>query len=132
MAQLHPYADWTLLTSICRTWAWVPVWSQIEVDIGILAASLPSLSPLLKQAWMGSSTTRPSTPSQLPDFPEYRGNLNPRKSLIGMGPDVEKSLKVLETSYYDDTSDEEIGTAKTADARVAVKISPAHIVYINH
>ncbi|PVI05588.1 hypothetical protein DM02DRAFT_685393 [Periconia macrospinosa] len=37
-------------------WAWVPVWGQIEVDVGIVAASLPSLSPLLKKFWSGVST----------------------------------------------------------------------------
>ncbi|CAI6337644.1 unnamed protein product [Periconia digitata] len=37
-------------------WAWVPVWGQIEVDVGIVAASLPSLSPLLKKFWCGVST----------------------------------------------------------------------------
>ncbi|KNG45362.1 hypothetical protein DDE82_002448 [Stemphylium lycopersici] len=53
-------------------WAWVPVWSQIEVDVGILAASLPCLSPLLKQVFHCPS--RASTPSEVPTLPGYRGS----------------------------------------------------------
>jgi hypothetical protein len=56
------------------TWAWVPVWSQIEIDIAIVAASLPSLSPLLQKVWTGFHHTqgRASTPSQVPTLPGYR------------------------------------------------------------
>ncbi|KAF2819317.1 hypothetical protein CC86DRAFT_431887 [Ophiobolus disseminans] len=114
------------------TWAWVPVWSQIEVSIGIFAASLPSLNPLLKHAWTGFATTRPSTPSQLSDFPNYQGTADSLKSMTGMDRDLEKSLKVDNTSYYDDTFDdeEEIGVAKTANARIAVKAGGVRTVYI--
>lgn len=38
-----------------RNWAYVPLWSQIEVDVAIIAASLPSLSPLIKKVWIGFS-----------------------------------------------------------------------------
>lgn len=51
-----------------RNWAWVPVWSQIEVDIGIVTACLPCLSPLLRLAWTGLSppqSPRVQTPSMM-------------------------------------------------------------------
>ncbi|KAG9376759.1 hypothetical protein PtrSN002B_002376 [Pyrenophora tritici-repentis] len=51
-------------------WAWVPVWSQLEVDIGIVAASLPCLSPLFKHVFF-SKDNRPSTPSKIPTLPGY-------------------------------------------------------------
>ena len=112
-------------------WAWVPVWSQIEVDVGIVAASLPSLSPLLKQAWLGlHAPTRASTPSQIRTLPGYRESWGVEKRMgssddeekgvwgvdvggkVG-GWDVEKRLTVRERemgksldmgiSYYDDS-----------------------------
>lgn len=45
---------------------WIPLWSQIEVDVGIVAASLPSLSPLLKQIWSGFAHSRTTSPSHVP------------------------------------------------------------------
>jgi hypothetical protein len=72
-------------------WAWVPVWSQIEVDVAIVAASLPSLSPLFKQAWLGFHTpTRASTPSQIPTLPGYRESWGVGKRLGSFDDDVEK------------------------------------------
>ncbi|EUC37204.1 hypothetical protein COCVIDRAFT_14926 [Bipolaris victoriae FI3] len=50
-------------------WAWVPVWSQIEVDVSILAASLPCLYPLFKHVFHPCS--RPATPSEMPTLPGY-------------------------------------------------------------
>ncbi|KAH7065868.1 hypothetical protein BKA63DRAFT_585876 [Paraphoma chrysanthemicola] len=116
------------------TWAWVPVWSQIEVDVGILAASLPSLSPLVKRLWSGFTTKRSSTPSQMPDFPQYLDSVNqpggPRRGSI----DIEKSFKADESNYWDGLSVvvDEIGVAKTADARIALRLKPAQIVYIKN
>lgn len=49
---VDPYGDTSW------TWSWIPLWSQIEVQVGIVAASLPSLSPLLKQAWWGFTFPR--------------------------------------------------------------------------
>ncbi|KAF2187466.1 hypothetical protein K469DRAFT_570023, partial [Zopfia rhizophila CBS 207.26] len=46
-------------------WAYVPLWSQIEVDVGIMAASLPSLTPLLKQMWSGFIRYKSMTPSRI-------------------------------------------------------------------
>jgi len=57
------------LTVIKRGWAWVPVWSQLEVDIGIVAATLPCLSPLFKQVFF--SNNRACTPSKIPTLPGY-------------------------------------------------------------
>ena len=72
-------------------WAWVPVWSQIEVDVAIVAASLPSLSPLFKQAWLGFHTpTRASTPSQIPTLPGYRESWGVEEKLGSFNDDVEK------------------------------------------
>ncbi|KAI4907771.1 hypothetical protein J4E90_009178 [Alternaria incomplexa] len=71
-------------------WSWVPVWSQIEVDIGILAASLPSLSPLLKHVF--HCPARATTPSEVPTLPGYRGSWG-EKNLVSMDDedDIEKS-----------------------------------------
>jgi hypothetical protein len=94
-------------------WSWVPVWSQIEIDIGIVVASLPSLHPLVQQVWKGFSTTRRLTPSQLPDFPEYQS---------GFGGDVEKEWKANEVSFYEEASDveDEIELAKS-EGRMEVR-----------
>lgn len=113
--------SWSSLIGTVRTWAWVPVWSQIEVDVGIVAASLPSLSPLLKQVWTVFPTTgRSSTPSQLPDFPQYRDSLIREPLSKEMVIDVEKSMKVSEAGYYNELSDvdEEIGVARTANIKI--------------
>ncbi|USP77478.1 uncharacterized protein yc1106_04752 [Curvularia clavata] len=74
-------------------WAWVPVWSQIEVDVSILAASLPCLSPLFKHVF--GSPGRSETPSQIPTLPGYReswgeGNL---VSIDDGDDDMEKQSK---------------------------------------
>lgn len=102
------------------TWAWVPIWSQIEVDIGIVVASLPSLNPLLKQVWKGGSKKRSLTPSQLPDFPEYQQSWNPGGSPSAVEFDVEKSYNAGGTSFYDESSDgeDEIDKAKLAVPKV--------------
>lgn len=101
-------------------WAWVPIWSQIEVDVGIVVASLPSLNPLLKQVWKGSSKKRSLTPSQLPDFPEYQQGWNPGGSPSAPDFDVEKSRNHSATSFYDESSDteDEIDKAKLAVPKV--------------
>jgi hypothetical protein len=54
------------------TWEgrWIPLWSQIEVDVGIVAASLPSLSPLLKQIWSGFAQSRTMARSHVPTLLE--------------------------------------------------------------
>jgi hypothetical protein len=95
----------------------VPIWSQIEVDVGIVVASLPSLNPLLKRMWAGKSKKRSLTPSQLPDFPEYQQCWDLQGPL---SPDMEKPRKASEVSFYDDTSDveDEIDLAKMAAARM--------------
>ncbi|KAF2026933.1 hypothetical protein EK21DRAFT_102894 [Setomelanomma holmii] len=114
------------------TWAWVPVWSQIEVDIGIVAASLPSLSPLLKRVWTGFSIQKPSTPSQLPDLPHYLESWNePNRSRV-KDMHAEKSYKSDEVSYSDEMSDagDEIGIARTAETRSALQPATAQIAYI--
>jgi hypothetical protein len=102
-------------------WSWVPVWSQIEVDVGIVVASLPSLHPLVQQVWKGFSTTRRLTPSQLPDFPEYRQSGITFVSSDAV--DMEKSLKANEVTFYDEASDaeDEIDIAKAAESRIEVK-----------
>lgn len=51
-------------------WAWVPVWGQIEVSVGIVAASLPSLSPLLKKFWCEVSTQILTSGRQSPSIME--------------------------------------------------------------
>jgi hypothetical protein len=112
------YSPGDKLTRNCRTWAWVPIWGQIEVDIGIVVASLPSLNPLMKKFWGGASKKRSLTPSQLPDFPEYQECWSLQEP---SSPDLEKSFKASEISFYDETSDveDEIDVAKTTAARMA-------------
>ena len=65
--------------------------------MGIVAASLPSLSPLLKQVWSGFATDRPMTPSQLPTL---------------LGADMKSSIPDLSPWIVEikDTKDEECGT----------------------
>ncbi|KAF1964478.1 hypothetical protein BU23DRAFT_575648 [Bimuria novae-zelandiae CBS 107.79] len=60
----HPYGD--------PSWKrrWIPLWSQIEIDVGIVAASLPSLNPLLKQMWSGFAHTGSILPSRIPSLIE--------------------------------------------------------------
>ncbi|KAH7346953.1 hypothetical protein BKA66DRAFT_433216 [Pyrenochaeta sp. MPI-SDFR-AT-0127] len=115
------------------TWAWVPVWSQIEVDVGIIAASLPCLSPLLKLVCSGLSIARPVTPSQVPTLPGYRGSWGEEKNMSANSElDVEKTSKPEGTSYFNDAWDLEeavyIGVAKTADARIVMEHGSPRIV----
>ncbi|KAL5119325.1 hypothetical protein ACEQ8H_002812 [Pleosporales sp. CAS-2024a] len=98
-------------------WAWVPVWSQIEVDMGILVASLPSLNPLLKSMWTPTITHRAS---ELPDFPDYQERIehaSPNKT----ESHVEKSRKGSQVTFYEESEDEEdeVGLAKSAIAQTA-------------
>ncbi|KAK7181731.1 hypothetical protein PSPO01_12181 [Paraphaeosphaeria sporulosa] len=82
---------------------WIPLWSQIEVDVGIVAASLPSLSPLLKQIWSGFAHSRTLSPSHVPTliepgFNNRRGEaqgLQKLPSTISMLPN--KSISTLDT-----------------------------------
>ncbi|KZM26891.1 hypothetical protein ST47_g1976 [Ascochyta rabiei] len=116
------------------TWAWIPVWSQIEVDIGILTACLPCLSPLLRLVWSEVSVPRTMTPSMV-ELPKYSGSWKSvdsqesmeekdipggkriemvigdktrDKELPRLPEDVEeKNGRVKMSNYYDDASDEE-------------------------
>ena len=51
----------------------MPVWSQIEVDIGILTACLPCLSPLLRLFFHSAHQQRTMTPSMV-TLPKYAGS----------------------------------------------------------
>ncbi|KAF2126217.1 hypothetical protein P153DRAFT_88100 [Dothidotthia symphoricarpi CBS 119687] len=87
------------------TWAWVPVWSQIEVDMGILAASLPSLNPLFRQVFAGCSVKGSGYVASLPEWTDD-------------GKDMEKETSTVYTAYYgdgsksDSESEDEAGGAK--------------------
>jgi hypothetical protein len=74
--------SWLVADSGWR-WSMVPMWSQIEVDAGIVAASLPSLSPLLKRLWSDLVTHRPSGIATFAR-PNKRRPLRPHT--IGSGP----------------------------------------------
>jgi hypothetical protein len=91
---------------ISWNWAWVPAWSQIEVDVGIVAASLPSLSPLLKQLWSGFATDRPMTPSQLPTLliPNIKFS---QPDLSPWDVDIEVVKEKESGSWYNDARDSE-------------------------
>ncbi|KAF2996083.1 hypothetical protein E8E13_004551 [Curvularia kusanoi] len=118
------------------TWAWVPVWSQIEVDIGILTACLPCLSPLLRLAWSEVSASRGTTTPSMVSLPKYSGSWGSvdtaegdagkvvekgsgtgdvregggalkEKDLPALPASAEKEVAIKESSYYDDASDEE-------------------------
>ncbi|KAL6150217.1 hypothetical protein ACJBU6_10525 [Exserohilum turcicum] len=97
---VKPGSSWEE-TDFSWGWAWVPVWSQIEVDISILAASLPCLSPLFKHVF--NCPIRPETPSEIPTLPGYReswreidDNIDLEKSR-SFELDPEKRLTVRET-----------------------------------
>lgn len=79
----YPYGDTSW------KWRWISLWSQIEVDVGIVAASLPSLSPLLKQVWSGFANTRSLSPSRIPSIVET-GFKSP-------GTDIEELQKLPST-----------------------------------
>ncbi|KAJ4313081.1 hypothetical protein N0V94_007115 [Neodidymelliopsis sp. IMI 364377] len=121
------------------TWAWIPVWSQIEVDIGILTACLPCLSPLLRLMWSEVSVTRTMTPSMV-ELPKYSGSWASADSRESGGEEKtkeaprrekelpalpsekeEKGVKVKVSSYYDDASDEEEAREGNAAAKSASK-----------
>ncbi|KAJ4984115.1 L-fucose permease [Stagonosporopsis vannaccii] len=127
------------------TWAWVPVWSQIEVDIGILTACLPCLSPLLRLFWTEVRAPRNMTPSMV-ELPKYSGSfpdsvgsqegkdekacealgLGKKGDRLNVGekelPALPKGVKREGADYYDDASDEEegqgVGLARTSSKRV--------------
>lgn len=111
------------------------MWSQIEVDVGIVAASLPSLSPLLKLVWTGFTPSRASTPSQVPTLPGFRKSWGKMDEPRTTGPkldkkyeveddsDSEKQLDKRDVSFYDDDDEDEeeeeevvVGTARTINA----------------
>lgn len=130
--------------STIRTWAWVPVWSQIEVDIGILTACLPCLSPLLRLFWSEVSVHRSMTQSMV-ELPKYDGGLTSDGALDSQeGRDMkekagtqqgkvpgekevrwsEKELPpvpVERASYYEGASDEE----EARESGVAREVSNA-------
>ena len=105
----------------------MPIWSQIEVDIGIVVASLPSLNPLLKHVWAIPSMRRSATPSELPDFPEYQKSWNERKSPSDTEFDMEESLKGDSGIFYEEGSDEEdaLGVAKSGVTSKALPPLPS-------
>jgi hypothetical protein len=69
---------------------------------------------------------RSATPSELPDFPEYQECWDERKSPSDVDPDVEKSLKDSEATFYEESSDveDEIEVAKSAVVRTTVIPQP--------
>ena len=105
----------------------MPIWSQIEVDMGIVVASLPSLNPLLKHVWAPPSMRRSATPSELPDFPEYQKSCDERKSPSDMEFDVEGSLKSDPRNSYGESSDDEddLGAAKSGGLSKALPPLPS-------
>ncbi|KAJ4294053.1 hypothetical protein N0V90_007742 [Kalmusia sp. IMI 367209] len=128
-------------------WSWIPVWSQIEVDVGIVAASLPSLSPLLKQVWSGFVPSRTGSPSQIPTlvrsgFKSRRGEVQlqqlpststlPTKSISSVGEaDNAKRLTFFDDSrnseddevdceaFPDPYGSTQIGVAQTVNTRLS-------------
>lgn len=105
------------------TWAWVPVWSQIEVDVGIVAASLPSFNPLLLKLWKDFAESTSSGHSTFPRWLQRKGS---QGSSSTFGLDIEKVPDVRFIKAYVDErscspSPSRIGVAITADTRVSVK-----------
>jgi hypothetical protein len=141
---VFPYLVLPTPSNIRRTWAWVPVWSQIEVDIGIVTACLPCLSPLLRLVWGEVSAPRTMTPSMV-ELPKYSGSWDSMDSRDTIEEEKEKKTREKElpalpkgseerdekeygkvtvkiSSYYDDASDEEeardVGVTSTLAKRV--------------
>ena len=76
------------------TWAWVPVWSQIEVDIGIVTACLPCLSPLLRLAWSEVGVkSRTMTPSMV-TLPKYSGSWGSVDTVTGEVEKVDEKVEI--------------------------------------
>jgi hypothetical protein len=135
-SQLYPPPSLisTLIQDIAnkpRTWAWVPIWSQIEVDIGVLTACLPCLSPLLVLFYKSTHTKRAVTPSMV-SLPKYSGGLGSSieedekegKGELALGEGrgkegevkwTEKELPAIPGEYYDGASDEEEARDTTMD-----------------
>ena len=69
-------------------------------------------------------------PSQLPDFSDYEKSR--REQSNEMIAHVGKLMRVNSAHYYEDMSEDEdeIGVAKTADAKIAVKAATVRTVYI--
>lgn len=101
----------------------MPVWSQIEVDVSIVAASLPSLSPLLKRVWSGFATERSMTPSQIPTLTEPLESRGlqplPNHSAGSMGLKEAKRL-----TFFDDRreSDEELDCERPPSSSSRVEL----------
>jgi hypothetical protein len=116
-----------------RRWSFVPLWSQVEVNVGIVAASLPSLSPLLKRVWSGFAPNRTTTPSCVRTLSQPTGNWDEQTFTDYPGqPSARKSNDLKGTTFYDDDEEEsgsnramkrtsvtsQVGVAVTADARI--------------
>jgi hypothetical protein len=76
----------------------VPMWSQVEVDAGIVAASLPSLSPLLKRLWSDLVTPRPGSASGMVTLAQPNEPQPVRPHTIGSKPYTSKGMR----TYKDD------------------------------
>lgn len=111
---------------------WIPLWSQIEVDIGIAAASIPSLSPLLKEIWSGMVHSRRASQSRIPtliepDLENCRREAHglqklpstistlPNKSVSTLGSlannsvsSLDKPVNVKRLTFFDDSEEAEI------------------------
>lgn len=108
------------LTLYRRKLAWVPVWSQIELDMGIVAASLPALSPLLKKVWSGFSPPRAATPSQMSTLPGYRESWG-EKSIIDRDLEKGQGGKEIGVSDVEAAVEKEMGVVKSESTRVTTE-----------
>ncbi|KAJ4355748.1 uncharacterized protein N0V89_003768 [Didymosphaeria variabile] len=128
---------------------WIPLWSQIEVDVGIVAASLPSLSPLLKQIWSGLAHSRTMSPSHIPTLIESGFNNGggetqglqklpstistlPNESVSTLGMFPNKSVSTLgeqdnakRLTFFDDSEEGELDGEAFPDPYGATKIGVA-------
>lgn len=77
------------------------MWSQIEVDIGILTACLPCLSPLLRLFFHSTHQQRTMTPSMV-SLPKYAGSGSWR-SVDSHEDDKQEGLGLGEKDRGEDT-----------------------------
>lgn len=112
----------------------MPLWSQVEVGAGIIAASLPSLSPLVKHLWDSFVTGKDTTPSYIHARTKSIDSSGAKNILSHTQRDMNEGDAKGKTLFYDacegEDVDEEvsrskpeghIGLAFTADRKVVVE-----------
>jgi hypothetical protein len=86
----------------------VPMWSQIEVDAGIVAASILTLRPLLKSLTSAYTTRRSMRVSFVRFIPETRDSWAKTKSSTPSHPSFSRERDVTSVMFSVDEMNEEL------------------------